>query len=154
MLFRSALSSRPEFGYAVLVPAVIASAFALWRWASTGWGSSVWGRMALILVFGFAGSVVQLRAASTATVLGAVVLGVLFADLFERLASWAMPLRVVTMTVVALIISGLGPLVALTPPAEEAPSAGGASVSCVVGDRKSTRLNSSHVRTSRMPSSA
>lgn len=105
------LSSRPGSGLAVLVPAAVAVSYVLHRWARSSWSADGLGRLVPVLVLAFGGAFIQLRSASAATAIGAIALGVAFMDLRGRLLGWAVLPRVVVMALVAVVISGVGPLI-------------------------------------------
>ncbi len=106
----SMLTGDPWFALAVIVPGVVALGAALWWWWKAGWGTGTWFRLLVVLTAAYATAVLQFRAAPAATALSVPVLGVVFARTRDRLDAWPMLGRVGVMLVVAVVISGLGPL--------------------------------------------
>lgn len=106
----SMLAEDPGSAWAVLVPGLVALGHAVVRWRVAGWGTGRWFRLTLVMAVAYGVALFQFRGASVATALSVAVLGVLFAGVRDRLAAWPMLGRVGVMLVVALVVSGLGPL--------------------------------------------
>ncbi len=104
------LGSRPGFALAVLVPAAVAISWSLRQWVRLGMWSA-WARITPALVLGFGAAFLQLRGASAATAVGVAALGAALARVRSLLSERSMLLRAGVVSLVALVISGLGPLV-------------------------------------------
>lgn len=130
----SMLRHDSGYGMALLVPALVGTAYAVYRWRAAGWGTGPWFRLTIVMGVGYGVALFQFRGASAATALSVPALGVLFARMRDRLAAWPMLGRVGVMLVVALVISGLGPLlVGVALQADGTPARGTEIEDCSVG---------------------
>lgn len=125
------LGTRPGFALAVVVPAVVSVGWVLSR-SVRDVDDEAWLRVLPALVLGFGAGLIQLRAASAASALGAAVIGTVFARWRDRLDAWPVVSRAGVMAVVAALVSGLIPLVAGSI-VDGGPEGDASLVDCAVG---------------------